>query len=250
MRMLTKRLFLPLFVLVTFFGCRHRVEDINPTTWRVRTMKTDYEFITYTYTNGQLSQTNTQYTSLYRPHPNETCKNWAIKDGELLETMCETNQRTGFFSKIGANGKISEANRAYHYGKDFYDTKGFLIESQRYSTNDLTKLWGSHKYEILNNNVVKEWEVSNLKDYALMTYTYYEDKKNTIGNENFGMTWEGRSSENLVKTAGYYDNSQVPAIISYTANYEYDFDTSNRVIRKKERRPNGTLYVVAEYTYW
>jgi hypothetical protein len=248
--MLTKYLFFPLLVLGTLVGCRHRVEDINPATWRVRTMKTEFEFITYTYTNGQLSQTNTEYLFPYPHHPNGICKNWAIKDGELLETSCSTNEKTGFFAKIGANGKISEANRAYHYGKDLYDTQGFLIEAQRYSVNDLTQFWGSIKYEILNNNVVKEWEVSNFKDYALLSYTYYEDKKNTIGNENFGMTWEGRSSDYLVKTAAYYDNSQIPAVVNYTANYEYDFDASNRVIRKKERRPNGELYVVAEYTYW
>jgi hypothetical protein len=213
-------------------------------------MKTEYEFVTYTYTNGQLSQTNTQYTYPYPHHPNGTCKNWAIKDGELLETMCETNQKTGFFTKIGTNGKISEANRAYQYGKDFYNEKGFLVESQSFSFNDLNRVNSTMKYEILNNNVVKQVQENAGKDYTLMTYTYYEDKKNTIGSENFGETWQGRSSDNLVKTAAYYDNSQVPAFISYTANYDYDFDASNRVIRKKERRQNGELYVVAEYTYW
>jgi hypothetical protein len=247
---MAKRLLLPIFIMLSFFGCHHRVEDINPATWRVRTMKTEYEFITYTYTNGQLSQTNTEYLYPYPHHPNSICKNWAIKEGELLETSCATNEKAGFFTKIGANGKISEANRGYSYGKDFYDTQGFLIEAQRYSVNDLTQFWGSLKYEILNNNVVKEWEVSNLKDYALLSYTYYEDKKNTIGNENFGRAWEGRSSDNLVKTAAYYDNSQVPAVVNYTAIYEYDFDASNRVIRKKERRPNGKVDVIAEYTYW
>jgi hypothetical protein len=247
--MMTKRVLLPLFILLIFFSCRHRMEDINPETWRIRTMKTEYESITYTYKNGQLAQTNTEYL-FKEPHaPLSTCQNWEIKDGELLRTMCSSNQNAGFYTKIGANGKVSEENAAYQYLEKSYDHKGFLIEVKAYSMGIPRQLYAITKYEIVNNNVVKEWRIEGGKEYLTTTYEYYEDKRNTISNENFGLTWAGRSSQNLVKKINTYDISQ-PIVTIMPTICEYDFDAGNRVIRGHEHNENGTYYSTTEYTYW
>jgi hypothetical protein len=227
------------------------MEDINPETWRIRTMKTEYESITYSYKNGQLAQTNTEYT--YKDPTGHSalygCKNWEIKDVELFQTLCSSNQNTGFYTKIGANGKISEENVAYSYRKNTYDDKGFLTLSQFYSLDPSRTFLNAYKYEIVNNNVVKEWLISGGKEYLTNTYDYYEDKKNTIGNENFGLTWAGRSSQNLLKRTNSYDISQ-PIVTIFATIYEYDFDAGNRVIRRKEHNENGTYSFITEYTYY
>ena len=249
--MMTKRILLPLFILLIFFSCRHRMEDINPETWRIRTMKTEFELTSYAYKNGQLAQTNTAYT--YKDPTGHLatfgCQNWEIKDGELSRKTCTTNQNAGFYVKIGANGKISEENAAYQYLEKSYDSNGFLIEIRGYSMGIPRQLHAITKYEIVNNNVVKEWFISGGKEYLTTTYEYYEDKKNTISNENFGLTWEGKSSQNLLKRTNNYDISQPIVTITPTL-YEYDFDAGNRVIRKKEYNENKTYYSITEYTYY
>ena len=241
-------LFLALFMVVT--SCRHQSENVNPAaSWRVRSIKTQFDKTTYDYVNGQLSQINVE--NLLRDTlghiPKNVCTNFAIENGELLRRSCSTNQNYGFSAQIGANGKISDHYEAYDFQSNSYDNDGFSIEIKHFSRGTTNRrLYQTYKYDIVNNNPVKEWAIDNNgKAYLINELFYFEDKLNTIGNENFGLTWLGRSSHNLLKKTTHYSNSDTTVI-----NYLYDFDAQNRVIRKQYQVGNGNIWLEGEYTYW
>ena len=74
---------------------------------------------------------------------------------------------------------------------------------------------------------------------------YYEDKMNTIGNENGGLTWRERSSQNLLKKIKNHYNNEIIETV-----YTYDFDDKNRVVRTYFSINNGNSIKGNEYTYW
>ncbi len=79
----------------------------------------------------------------------------------------------------------------------------------------------SSKLIVSNGNVTK-----NARDYK---YTYYSDKKNTIGNKNFGIAYLGNDNKNPVKT------ETVPVMdTDITYSHSYLFDAKGRIIRQKQ----------------
>jgi hypothetical protein len=98
----------------------------------------------------------------------------------------------------------------------------------------------------VNENVIKEWQVNpDGKEYLLAEYEYYFDKLNTVGNENLGLTWQERSSRNLIKKITRYSGND-----KYDINYDYTFDSENRVTRVRYNSNNGPFWLVGEYTYY
>lgn len=74
---------------------------------------------------------------------------------------------------------------------------------------------------ISNGNIVK-----NGRDY---TFTYYTDKKNTIGNKNLGIGYLGNDNKNPVK------EQTVPVMDSYVkSTFTYLYDAKGRIIKQKE----------------
>jgi hypothetical protein len=90
------------------------------------------------------------------------------------------------------------------------------------------------KLIISNENIRK-----NGRDY---TFTYYMDKKNTIGNKNFGIGYLGNDNKNPVK------EQTVPVMDTYVKNtFTYLYDAKGRIIKQKEMPGNMiTYYAYAE----
>ena len=242
------KLLIPLFLLFFFLSCQYKVEPVNPTSWRIRSVKTNFEIITYDYVNGQLKQTKTErfYTDSLGHVPKNVCSNWSIENEQLLEKVCSNDLKVGFFAQIGANGKISEQDWAYTYRTNEYDNNGFLTKMSHFSHDPSRRLFQSMKYEISNNNVIKEWIINaDGKEYLINEFEYYEDKMNTIGNENGGLTWRERSSQNLLKKIKNHYNNEIIETV-----YTYDFDDKNRVVRTYFSINNGNSIKGNEYTYW
>lgn len=127
---------------------------------------------------------------------------------------------------------------------EFSDTKK-LTTRQKYTYNENSNVLISelfldyvtytystnYEYEYLNGNILKETrtEMNDGKITAIQgnpvvsEYEYYNDKKNTIGNINYGKKYLGISNKNLIKKI-IYSNGQFE-------NYFYEFDKSGKVIK-------------------
>jgi hypothetical protein len=247
--MMTKNLLALFISLVLITSCRHAIEPIKPNAWRVRTVKTEFELTTYNYTNGQLVQSSSERLKKDSTGhlPDLVCTNYTIENGSLVQRTCGNNTVWNFQNALGSNGKIAEQDWAYSYRVNTYNNEGFLIEEKHYSRDPNNRLlYRTHKYEIINENVTKEWEVDiNGKEYLLTEYEYHLDKLNTAGNENLGMTWQERSNKNLIKKSTHFSGND-----KYDINYDYTFDSQNRVTQVRYNSSGGPYWLVGEYTYW
>ncbi|MGE5109193.1 MAG: hypothetical protein ACM3H8_16765 [Sphingobacteriales bacterium] len=75
---------------------------------------------------------------------------------------------------------------------------------------------------------------------------YYTDKINTTDYENFGQLFFGKSDNNLIKTYRFINNAGVTT--SY--NYDYTFDSQNRVIKIVRTQIGTTTRYETTYTYY
>jgi len=82
---------------------------------------------------------------------------------------------------------------------------------------------------------------------ALYYDSYYTDKPNTLGNDNYGQAFLGVSSKNPVKDArdiGHDNLGNYPA-----TNYVYEYDSLNRITKSTEYEGNSGFAPIM-YTYY
>ncbi len=250
--MMIKNILTLIALLSLVTSCRYDVEPIKPSAWRIRTVKTEFDLITYNYTNGQLSQSTAKRLKKDSTGhlPDRICTNYTINNGFLKEQMegnCDSKNAWELNYTLGANGKIAEQMWAYSHRVNTYDSEGYLIEEKHYSLDpNNRKLYRTHKYDIVDGNTVKEWSIdTDGKAYILTEYEFYLDKLNTIGNENMGMTWQEHSNRNLIKKSTHYSGND-----KYDINYDYTFDSENRVTRVRYNSNGGLYWLEGEYTYY
>ena len=181
----------------------------------------------YTYTNN----------AVLEYHSNETIH-------ELEETLpngvirlnCTANPRS---LTLGADGHFKGNTAGCESNSYSYDDNGFIVE-QNFAVTDYNK---SDELRNDKRNITRI--NSNGFSYVggdfmtTVNFEYYTDKTNTIGNKNFGKSFLGKSSENLVKTE---------AENNLSTNYTYTFDKQNRVINRTQTKNN--TQIVTAYTYY
>jgi hypothetical protein len=113
-----------------------------------------------------------------------------------------------------------------------YDPYGYQI--LEISTNEYG---GIHRFD-------KSWTAGNLitsvyqymaNDTAILNgnsnFSYFTDKRNTIGNENKGISFLGKQNKNLLQTV--LDNKWLSSdTLRVTTNYRYEYDDHNRVVKQ------------------
>jgi len=126
-----------------------------------------------------------------------------------------------------------------------YNNAGYLIYSEGINAKNLEPFYKSW-YKYHQGNLIQstfffyEDEKSNTPTDTLIThYEYYLDKPNTIGNQNFGEPFLGKSSKNLLKSQWSKRDAKV--------TYLYTFDKKGRVIGMIEKdKPQG----ITSYEYY
>lgn len=181
----------------------------------------------YTYTNNEVLEF----------HSNETIH-------ELEETMpngtiriyCSANPRS---LALGSDGYFKGNAAGCETNSFSYDADGFVVE-QTFAVTDF------NKSDAIRNDKRNITRISsNGFSYVggdfttIVNFEYYTDKVSSIGNKNFGKSFLGKSSENLVKTES--ENN-------LKTDYTYTFDSQKRVSTKTQTKNN--TQVVTAYTYY
>jgi len=129
-----------------------------------------------------------------------------------------------------------------------YDANKYLTketECNYYYEGDTLK----YLYTITNGNVSNMYMTltDQYNPYVITeTFFYYTDKKNTIGDQNRGITFLGKQNNNLLKTLIYDEGSYYTPD---TIQYNYKFDAKNRVVMLYVHLESGNYIDSTRYTY-
>ena len=149
---------------------------------------------------------------------------------------------------------ISETDKGYSQNGDssiaqtvtYKYEAGYMTEKKTCLFGD-TAAWTRYTWQILNGNTISMslglaiWGGAEVTE----TYTYYPGSVSTIGNENAGKSFLGKSGTNLVKTS--ITNNSTPS----TGSYSYTYDAFNRVSVQMIRGNGLTSNSVnIAYTYY
>lgn len=131
------------------------------------------------------------------------------------------------------------------YSEYFYDTASFKIDERNYapSGNQIAR----KGWSISANNVYYYSSTDSLiyQNNAQISYTYSFERENTIGNDNIGLKYYGKSSKNVEKTM--HKTSNATGNIYYT--FQYTFDNSGRIATKSAYNHLNELVYTNTYTY-
>lgn len=144
------------------------------------------------------------------------------RDNQTIKTVYKLNAKGQAISYLKIEKKDTIRDRYV------YNAAGFsmeLADAGWMNATDAEMKNGNFnlnsKLIVSNGNIIK-----NARDYE---YTYYSDKKNTIGNKNIGIAYLGNDNKNPVKT------EKIPVMDSYvTHTHTYLFDAKGRIIRQKD----------------
>jgi len=150
-------------------------------------------------------------------------------DGSWLKIILNRN---GLFEKDVAVNEFSKTNALTNRLTRSYNQDGFLIKEILFDDYVTYSTTSTTEYEYKNGNLTKEstknrrvnqegevWENS-----GILEYEYFKNTTNSIGNTNFGTSYLGRSSRNLVQNLKNENG--------YAAYYEYDFDPKGNVTKR------------------
>ena len=148
--------------------------------------------------------------------------------------------------KIGKNGLASGFTRLGGDGSLAsylcnYNEKGYLL-----AVIDTTHPNTTDNFTVNNGDVILEVSSSTVSgdgNYSI-TSIYYNSTRNTLSNDNFGLSFLGKSSANF-KKADSYDNQQG----QYTVTYTYILDNQNGVSQQISKI-NGVVTEVRNYDYY
>ncbi len=146
--------------------------------------------------------------------------------------------------ELNAQGYVTgENNTAYSYTKEGYlktvSTLGSPNRFTNYLYNSVTGLLDSITVE--GNG----WERTDI-------YTYYTDKQQTIGNDNLGREFMGKSLPHPVKSIVTWRAAPPPVYRekARTTSYTYLYDEQGRIVRQEVSTDNATGGSISVYTYY
>lgn len=130
------------------------------------------------------------------------------------------------------------------YHRMEYSPNGFRLSYAIFSNAQIIL-----KCSFQNNGGNERWSTTVDEKGKTSDATYSKfltDKENTIGNEQMGQSFMGRSSQNLVSESKVVVSSKD----TLTRIFNYHFDSKGRVINKVEYNGAGTLQDSLLYTYY
>jgi YD repeat-containing protein len=163
--------------------------------------------------------------------PDSTGVTYTYGVGTVMETHNDSARFAAIAHLLDADG----------YVKASTDTRKFVYQDGRCISEE-DKLQGlKNMYNWEHQNQMSAIIVSSTGTRTI-TYNYYMDKVNTIGNHNAGMQWRGKQSFNLLSSEASYNNGAISTIY-----YTYDFDSLGRVSRQ---HLTGAVEKQVEFTYY
>lgn len=237
--------------------------------------KEDYLFSgeSYQYDNhGRLIKRisyDTSYSTMEYSASTIIVKNY--EGGELKSTS------TALLNDLGLCTSFSFANssyqEAYEYESDGYrkytinegDTWLFTYTYNVFEGNYATiTILLEDKSKTVNSATVKEDKFlqssfiptnlenrfapyNKLKSKAISNtnksdFQFYTDKKNTIGNENRGMSFLGKQNKNPIKKTTYSNFSGSDFVDTETISFTYEYDAKGRITKQLSDDGNYTIY--------
>ncbi len=187
-------------------------------------------YYSYTYTANEVSEykSNQPIRALEETLPNGT-----------IRMNCTSNPRT---YKLNAEGYYVGYTTNCESLSIKYDKNGFIVSESHFmidfSGNQYFKNDGKNIIDIANSGTSYGGGEFTNKD----VYSYFLDKVNTIGNQNFGKTFLGKSSENLVKT--------IAATAENNFEYTYEFDEEGRVTASTVKNLKLNEQAKTYYSYY
>lgn len=216
----------------TFFSCKKQKDAVISYMVKTKTSSqnnNNTETYTYDSENRITKITNSNFTTFTTfEYVGDSVFQYSYKDDSsfYLNTKYLFNTKKLQIEKLQLSPFTFnlEEERFSYEPNDFLKTYFYSITD--YATNDTLFNDGT-------NFTKRIAHFSGLIGYGISTtnYTYFSNT-NTIGNENFGRPFLGKSSENILKSETTKSTNlfQVPIIeTTSTTNYTYEFDNFGRV---------------------
>jgi hypothetical protein len=167
-----------------------------------------------------------------------------LNSSGLATTAVVTDFTKSSKSNILLRNRIfSKGNNSTSYNFSYtYDSNGYL-------THEIKSFPGAtitDNYTISNGNTISYTEVQvagSTTNNSSGNYTFLTDKTNTIGMQNCGIAFLGKDNKNLesVLVRTYSSGSN-------TTNYNYEYDSKNRVTKMTETPSVNSTYTEYFYT--
>lgn len=192
-------------------------------------------------------------------------KNFIPYPGDIFTLLYDNQGRCIKFSDAyNIDQYVYSANllKKYHWdvgASEPYDSIIYILNNQGYAISDnegfvynydslwhlISKVKGSDSfsYSWVNGNKVSE---TSSFSGEVKAYTYFTNKDNTIGFENMGMYYLGKTSKNLISELV----DSLPFNPTTTFTYTYEFDSQNRVTKSTELSSAGDPPGVISFVYY
>jgi hypothetical protein len=133
-----------------------------------------------------------------------------------------------------------------------YTADGMLLTATTVRTipGDPVRIWESHYYYTNGNldSVKRSFTNGGAPNIQTDYYDqYYLDVPNTLGNDNYGQSYLGKSSKNMLKAAR--DIGTSGGGVQPTTTYDYEFDELGRVI-KQHRHLGTSSFTDINFSYY
>lgn len=214
---------LTILLFVLLFSCK---KDADTNQWAVPKVKTEtYESgLTRSFyydREGRITKNDDgEYRSEYTYEPSKVTANTTeLASGGFQSLTMDLNPE-GYVTKLG--------NATYTY-----TAEGYIKNRVSTSTNGPATFY-IHYYNTttkLLDSVVRlkgsNWEQTTV-------YAFYTDKNETLGNENFGQVFYGKSMPHPVKKVTYWAPKQgnPDREIIITEEYQYQYNEAGRIVKE------------------
>jgi len=155
----------------------------------------------------------------------------------LTEKITYNLNSQGLASSVIDSSSSGISTQTYNYNGSGYVTSSCLTENTFKDSVQLV-ISGGNIINLTDTVYFGTMVVSTGK----IIYEYFTDKTNTIGEQNYGMSFVGKMNQNLVKT-----EIQTFGVTPTVINYAYETDSQGRVTKKIIL--NGGNYSSVSYTY-
>jgi hypothetical protein len=154
--------------------------------------------------------------TIYASEPGTTYEGTIMLNNEGLAISFESTDTTEY----------------YFYNSAGFDVSSYVSDPENTRADDL---------ELDRCLVIEGNNVASDKDGNY--FSYFEDKANTLGNANIGMSFFGRDNANLLKEEDVFDEYMDEVFYDYT----YDFDSKGRAVVQTCESDDGlesrTVYI-------